>query len=166
MLLQYPVLIGLYMFIPQSIQLRQESFLWATDLSAPDKLLELPFSIPIYGDYVAGFTLLMGLAMLVQMRIQSPPDAGGQQKVFMYFMPAFIFFIFNQFASALSLYYLSYNIVSAAQQQWINMQIEREKGEQDAPGSAAKHNGNGRNGSGKDGGGFLERLRKKVEEAR
>jgi len=128
MFLQYPILISLYQFIPKSIQLRQKSFLWAHDLSAPDKILQLPFEIPFYGDYVAGFTLLMGLAMLVTMRVQSTPSSGGgQAKMFMYAMPAVIFFIFNRFASALSLYYLFYNIMTAAQQKWINMQLEKEK---------------------------------------
>ncbi len=132
MFLQYPILISLYQFIPKSIQLRQKSFLWAADLSAPDKILQLPFEIPFYGDYVAGFTLLMGLAMIVTMRVQSTGGgaAGGQAKMFMYAMPAVIFFIFNRFASALSLYYLFYNIMTAAQQKWINMQLEAEKDEE------------------------------------
>jgi YidC/Oxa1 family membrane protein insertase len=132
MLFQYPIIIALYQFIPQSIQLRQKSFLWAQDLSAPDVILELPFTIPFYGDYVAGFTLLMGLSMIVTMRLQSTPGAGGgQAKIFMYAMPAVIFFIFNRFASALSLYYLFYNIVTAAQQWWINRQLEKEKEEEE-----------------------------------
>src|SRR5690606_32543108 len=69
MLLQWPVLIALYQFIPQSIELRQAGFLWANDLSAPDVILRLPFSIPFYGDFVAGFTLLMGISMIVQMKL-------------------------------------------------------------------------------------------------
>jgi YidC/Oxa1 family membrane protein insertase len=167
MLLQYPIIIALYQYIPQSIQLRQKSFLWAADLSAPDKILQLPFEIPFYGDYVAGFTLLMGLSMIVTMRMQSTPgQAGGQAKVFMYMMPAVIFFIFNQFASALSLYYLFYNVVTAAQQKWINYQLEKEK---DAEDGASGQRGNGRgtpkdatNGESK---GFFQRLMERAEEA-
>ena len=161
MFLQYPILISLYQFIPKSIQLRQESFLWAADLSAPDKILQLPFEIPFYGDYVAGFTLLMGLAMVVTMRVQSTGGgaAGGQAKVLMYAMPGVIFFIFNRFASALSLYYLFYNIVTAAQQKWINMQLEREK---DDDGSLT----NGRSdGEAEAEQGFFSRLMEKAEEA-
>ncbi|MFP4229045.1 MAG: membrane protein insertase YidC [Salinivenus sp.] len=159
MFLQYPILISLYQFIPRSIQLRQESFLWAADLSAPDKILQLPFEIPFYGDYVAGFTLLMGLAMIVTMRMQSAGGgaAGGQAKVFMYAMPAVIFFIFNRFASALSLYYLFYNIVTAAQQKWINYQLEQEK---DDDGSL--QNGQADEPESK---GFFARLMEKAEEA-
>jgi len=165
MFLQYPIIIALYQFLPQSIQLRQESFLWASDLSVPDKILQLPFDIPIYGDYVAGFTVLMGLAMVVQMRVQSTPGAGAQAKMFQYLMPGFIFFIFNQFASALSLYYLVYNIVSAAQQQWINMQLEKEKEaeEQQKGGRFSKSNGRGSQDDAKKG--FFARLLERAEEA-
>ncbi len=160
MFLQYPILISLYQFIPKSIQLRQESFLWAADLSAPDKILQLPFEIPFYGDYVAGFTLLMGLAMIVTMRVQSTGGgaAGGQAKIFMYAMPGVIFFIFNRFASGLSLYYLFYNIVTAAQQKWINMQLEKEK---DDDGNLT----NGRSDGEAEGEkGFFARLMERAEE--
>jgi YidC/Oxa1 family membrane protein insertase len=163
MFLQYPIIIALYQFLPQSIQLRHESFLWANDLSVPDEILQLPFEIPIYGDYVAGFTVLMGLAMVVQMRVQSTPGSGAQAKVFMYLMPGFIFFIFNQFASALSLYYLVYNIVSAAQQQWINKQLEKEKDEDGK--LSSRSSSNGRNGQGKEKKGFLARLVERAEAA-
>ena len=153
MLLQYPIIIALYQFIPQSIQLRQQSFLWAADLSAPDKILMLPFEIPFLGDYLAGFTLLMGLSMVVTMRLQSTPGSGAQAQLLMYGMPIFIFFIFNQFASALSLYYLFYNIVTAAQQKWINYQLEQEEDLADLES----------NGKSK---GFLGRLMDAAEEAR
>jgi len=157
MFLQYPILISLYQFIPKSIQLRQESFLWAADLSAPDKILQLPFTIPFYGDYVAGFTLLMGLSMIVTMRMQSTSGAaGGQAKAFMYAMPAVIFFIFNRFASALSLYYLFYNLMTAGQQWWINRQLEQEK---DEDGTLS----NGR--ADDESKGFFARLLEKAEEA-
>ncbi|MEF8939044.1 MAG: membrane protein insertase YidC [Salinivenus sp.] len=158
MFLQYPILISLYQFIPKSIQLRQKSFLWASDLSAPDKILQLPFEIPFYGDYVAGFTLLMGLAMIVTMRVQSTPSSGGQAKMFMYAMPAVIFFIFNRFASGLSLYYLFYNIMTAAQQKWINMQLEEEK---DDDGNLT----NGQADGDPDSKGFFGRLMERAREA-
>jgi YidC/Oxa1 family membrane protein insertase len=129
MLLQYPVLIALWQFLPTSIDIRQESFLWAHDLSVPDVVLNLPFEIPLYGDYVAGFTVLMGLSMVVSMSMQSTGSGGGQMAFLKYFMPVVIFFIFNRFAAGLSLYYLIYNIVTAAQQKYINIQIENEKDE-------------------------------------
>ena len=119
-LLQYPIILALWQFLQQSIEIRQQSFLWAPDLSAPDAILQLPFSIPFYGDYVAGFTVLMGLSLVVQMRIQSMPSSGMQQKIMMYGMPIFIFVIFNRLPSGLSLYYLCYNVFTAIQQQLIN----------------------------------------------
>ena len=135
MLLQYPVIIALWQFLPTSIDIRQESFLWAHDLSVPDVILNLPFTIPFYGDYVAGFTILMGLSMMVSMSLQSGAGAGsGQMKFMKYFFPLMIFVIFNQFAAGLSLYYLVYNIVTAAQQKYINHQIEKDKGDGDAAG--------------------------------
>ncbi|GMQ81642.1 MAG: membrane protein insertase YidC [Rhodothermia bacterium] len=138
MLLQYPIIITLWMFLPQAIEIRQQGFLWATDLSAPDIILSLPFTIPMYGNYVAGFTLLMGLSMVVQMKIQATPGSGGQQKMFMYFMPLFMLVIFNKFASALSLYYLCYNVLTAIQQKFINRQLHQENEEKVARESSEK----------------------------
>ena len=160
MFLQYPIIIALYLYIPQSVQLRQESFLWAADLSAPDPILQLPFSIPFYGDYVAGFTLLMGISMIFTMRIQmsSTGSTGAQAKVFMYVLPFFIFFIFNRFASALSLYYLFYNVVTAAQQKYIYWQLDKEKEQQPDTPFNGKSNG-------KESDGWFSRLLKKAEEA-
>ncbi len=131
MLLQYPIIIALWLFLPQSIQIRQQGFLWANDLSAPDVILNLPFTIPFYGDFVAGFTLLMGISMIVQMRIQMTPSSNPQMKIFTYVMPVMIFAIFNRFASGLSLYYLVYNVVTAVQQKIINRNIAAGKEEED-----------------------------------
>ena len=130
MLLQYPIIIALWQFLQQSIEIRQQSFLWALDLSAPDIILNLPFTVPFYGDYVAGFTILMGLSLVVQMRIQSTPATGMQQKVMMYGMPVIIFVVFNRLPSGLSLYYLCYNIFTAAQQQLINVSMKKKKADQ------------------------------------
>ena len=127
MFLQYPIIIALWQFLQQAIEIRQQGFLWANDLSAPDAILSLPFTIPFYGDFVAGFTVLMGLSMIIQMRIQSTPASGAQAKIFMYVMPIFIFVIFNSLPSGLSLYYLCYNVITAAQQKFINKSIDAEK---------------------------------------
>jgi YidC/Oxa1 family membrane protein insertase len=128
MLLQYPIIIALWQFLPQFMDIRQEEFLWANDLSAPDAILQLPFEIPLYGDFVAGFTVLMGLAMVVQMQIQmrSQP-ANPQMKMFTYLLPIMLFVFFNKQAAGLSLYYLFYNVFTAIQQQWINHQIDKRK---------------------------------------
>ncbi len=125
MLLQYPIIIALWQFLQQSIEIRQQGFLWAPDLSAPDVILNLPFSIPFYGDFVAGFTILMGLSMIVQMRLQATPASGPQAKIFMYMMPAMIFVIFNRLPSGLSLYYFCYNVFAAVQQQIVNQTMKK-----------------------------------------
>jgi len=130
MLLQYPIIIALWQFLQQSIEMRQKSFLWAPDLSAPDVVLELPFSIPFYGDFVAGFTVLMGLSLILQMRIQATPTTSGMpQKALMYGMPVIIFVVFNRLPSGLSLYYLCYNVLTAVQQQVINRGLKKKKAE-------------------------------------
>ena len=125
MLLQYPIIIALWQFLPQAIEIRQQGFLWAADLSAPDVILSLPFTIPLYGDFVSGFTVLMGLSMIVQMRLQGNMSANPQAKIFTYVFPVMIFVIFNRLAAGLNLYYLCYNVLSAAQQKVINRQLEK-----------------------------------------
>lgn len=133
MLLQYPILIALWQFFQSTLVLRGQPFLWANDLSAPDVILNLPFAIPFYGDFVAGFTLLMGASMLVSMKLSMGGGAqmGSQQKVMLYVMPAVFFLFFNRLPAGLSLYYLSFNLFSIVQQQMINRQVHtaHEKGE-------------------------------------
>lgn len=123
MLLQYPVIIALWQFLPQAIELRQQGFLWAQDLSAPDVILSLPFSIPMYGDAVAGFTLLMGISMVFQMKLSMTNQSNAQAKIFTYVFPVMIFLIFNKLAAGLNLYYLCYNVLTAVQQKFINKQV-------------------------------------------
>ncbi|NQV72420.1 membrane protein insertase YidC [bacterium] len=123
MLLQYPIIIALWQFLPQAIELRQEGFLWAADLSAPDIILHLPFSIPMFGNFIAGFTLLMGLSMVFQMKVSMTNQNNLQAKIFTYVMPVMIFVIFNKLAAGLNLYYLCYNVLTALQQKYVNKQI-------------------------------------------
>lgn len=127
MLLQYPIIIALWQFLPQAIEIRQQGFLWAADLSAPDVILNLPFTIPLYGNFVAGFTLLMGISMVFQMRLQAQPSTNPQAKIFMYVFPIMIFAIFNKLASGLNLYYLCYNVLTAGHQQLINRKMADKK---------------------------------------
>ena len=148
MLLQYPIIIALWRYFQNSIVIRQEQFLWAHDLSAPDPILNLPFSIPLYGSYVAGFTLIMGLTMIVQMKVSMPSSSGSsgtQQKVMMYMLPGILFVVFNRLASGLSLYYLTFNILTIFQQRLINKSVEEEKktGEDAKPGVNGKARVNG-----------------------
>ena len=127
MLLQYPILIALWQFFQSTMVLRQEAFLWAPDLSAPDPILHLPFAIPFYGDFVAGFTLIMGVSMIAQMRLSMPGgQMNAQNKTIMYMMPLLFFVFFNRFPSGLSLYYLAFNIFSIGQQRWVNARVHAE----------------------------------------
>ncbi|MEX0995242.1 MAG: membrane protein insertase YidC, partial [Balneolaceae bacterium] len=130
MLLQFPILITLWRYFQSSILLRQEPFLWASDLSAPDYILNLPFNIPFLGDELAGFVLLMTAAMVVQTKVSggmstgSSPAGAPNMKAFTYFLPVMLLFVFNNFAAGLSLYYLVYNVMSIAQQFLINKDID------------------------------------------
>lgn len=141
MLLQYPILIAMWHFFQSTLVLRQQGFLWAPDLSAPDPILHLPFTIPFYGNFVAGFTLLMGISMFFQMKIASPTGAAvsGQQKMILYMMPAVFFLFFNGFPSGLSLYYLGFNVFTVVQQRYTNRHLhdhdaeEAEKGQKPSP---------------------------------
>ncbi|MDT7855846.1 membrane protein insertase YidC [Rubrivirga sp. S365] len=126
MLLQYPILITMWTFFQNTLVLRGESFLWAADLSAPDPVLSLPFSIPFVGDFLSGFTILMAASMVISMKLStgsSTGAAGAQQKVLMYMMPIVFFFFFNRFPSGLSLYYLAFNLFSIVQQRLVNKQV-------------------------------------------
>lgn len=109
MLLQMPVLIAMFSFFPSAIELRGQSFLWAHDLSAPDSILTLPFTIPFYGNHVSLFCLMMTVVNIVYMHISMQNQPGGQSmpgmKMMTYIMPVMFLFIFNDYASGLSYYY-------------------------------------------------------------
>ena len=119
MLFSYPFLIALFFFFPQSVELRQQSFLWANDLSTYDSILNLPFNIPGYGDHVSLFTLLMALSTFVytyyQQKSQPTAAANPAFKYIAYFMPLILLIFLNNYASGLSLYYLTSNIISISQ---------------------------------------------------
>jgi len=120
MLLQMPILIAMFRFFPASIELRQQSFLWATDLSSYDSIATLPFNIPFYGDHVSLFTLLMTVSTLMytylnnQMMGQQTQAMPGM-KTMMYIMPIMFLGLFNNYASGLSYYYFLANIITFGQ---------------------------------------------------
>jgi YidC/Oxa1 family membrane protein insertase len=110
MLLQMPILIAMFYFFPISIELRQQSFLWATDLSSFDSIAKLPFEIPFYGSHVSLFCLLMTVTNIFYVKYNNEMTGAGTQqmpgmKTMMYLMPVMFLFIFNSYASGLSLYY-------------------------------------------------------------
>ena len=119
MLLQMPILIAMFSFFPASIELRQESFLWATDLSAYDSIFSLPFNIPFYGDHVSLFTLLMAITNVVYTKMNSEMTQTTNQmpgmKTMMYMMPVMFLFFFNSYASGLSYYYFISTLITIGQ---------------------------------------------------
>ncbi|MGB0884787.1 MAG: membrane protein insertase YidC [Chitinophagales bacterium] len=126
MLLQMPFFLAMFYFFPSSIELRQESFLWATDLSTYDVLFNLPFNIPVYGAHVSGFTLLMTASSLIsarfnpQMQNQNLQPGMEVMKYMPYFFPIFLMVLFNSWSSALTFYYFISNTITLAQQVFIN----------------------------------------------
>lgn len=131
MLLQMPVLIAMFSFFPSAIELRGQSFLWAHDLSAPDTIFTLPFSIPFYGNQVSLFCLLMTIINIVYMKISMQSQPGGQSmpgmKVMMYIMPLMFLFMFNDYASGLSYYYLLSLLITIIQTYIFRMVIDEKK---------------------------------------
>jgi len=118
MLLQMPVLFAMFRFFPSSIELRQEGFLWAHDLSTYDSILQLPFEIPMYGDHVSLFTLLMTVSTIVTMKINSPATGSTQMpgmKGMMYIMPVMFMLILNNFSAGLTYYYFLANMITFGQ---------------------------------------------------
>ncbi|PCJ26348.1 MAG: membrane protein insertase YidC [Flavobacteriales bacterium] len=126
MLIQMPILFALFRFFPATFDLRQKSFLWAEDLSTYDSIYDLGFNIPMYGDHISLFTLLMAISMIFytksnsQMTAGMGGDAGGamasQMKMMTYLMPVMMLFFFNSYAAGLSLYYLIANVITIGQQ--------------------------------------------------
>ena len=113
MLLQMPILIAMFTFFPSCIELRGQSFLWANDLSAPDKIFEwsthIPFISSMFGNHLSLFCLLMTVTNIIYTYITTKSQASSQSmpgmKWMMYLMPLMFLFWFNGYASGLSYYY-------------------------------------------------------------
>ena len=119
MLLQMPILFALFRFFPASIELRQQPFLWATDLSSYDSIYNLGFNIPFYGDHISLFTLLMTITTIIYTKVNNQMMGSTQQmpgmKAMMYIMPIMFLGIFNNYSSGLSYYYFLANIFTFLQ---------------------------------------------------
>ncbi|RAI99439.1 YidC/Oxa1 family membrane protein insertase [Chitinophaga skermanii] len=119
-LLQLPILVAMYSFFPSSIELRQESFLWATDLSTYDSIYNFGFNVPFYGNHISLFTILMTITSLILafynrgMTDQSNPVMKYMPFVF----PIMLLGIFNKLAAALTFYYFLSNVISILLQ-WV-----------------------------------------------
>ena len=125
LLLQMPILLAMFNFFPNAIELRQQSFWWAPDLSSYDSIATLPFSLPGYGDHVSLFTILMTASTLVLTwyNNQTSTVAGPMQSM-SYIMPVVFMFILNSLPAGLSFYYLVSNVVSIVQQQVIKRFVD------------------------------------------
>ena len=131
MLLQFPILYAMFRFFPTSIELRQEGFLWAHDLSTYDSILDLPFEIPMYGDHVSLFTLLMTVTTMLSMKWNNQASAGTSQmpgmKTMMYIMPVMFMVILNNFSAGLTYYYFLANVITLGQNLLFKRFIDEEK---------------------------------------
>ncbi|GAA4369908.1 membrane protein insertase YidC [Hymenobacter saemangeumensis] len=117
-LLTLPILFAMFQFFPNAIELRQQSFLWAKDLSSYDVFAKLPFYVKWYGDHVSMFTLLMTVSTLVMtwQSNQLNTSMQGPMKTYSYLMPIIFLFVLNSFAAGLTWYYFVSNVVTFAQQ--------------------------------------------------
>lgn len=118
-LLQIPIFFALYSFFNSNVALRGQGFLWADDLSQYDSILNLPFSIPLYGDHVSLFTITATLtSFLISLYSMSmTPDQGNPVMKYMpYFFPVILLFVFNKLPSGLTWYYTVSNVITLALQ--------------------------------------------------
>lgn len=128
MLLQMPILFALFNFFPNSIELRQKSFLWAHDLSTYDSILDLPFNIPMYGDHISLFTILMTASTVLYTWSNSQmTTVQGPMKTMQYFMPVMFMVFLNSYSAGLTFYYFVANIVTFGQQAIIRRFVDEGK---------------------------------------
>ena len=118
MLLQFPILMALFMFVPSAIELRQQSFLWAPDLSTYDAFITFPFHIPFLGNHLSLFCLLMTVTNILNTKFtMQQQDTGAQpqmaaMKWMMYLMPIMFLFVLNDYPSGLNYYYFISTLIS------------------------------------------------------
>ena len=123
-LMQMPIFYALFQLFPSLFDLRQKSFLWADDLSSYDSILQLPFTIPFYGNHVSLFPILASIAIFFYMKMttgdqamsappqEGMPDMGKIMKIMIYLSPIMMLFFFNSNGSGLSLYYFISNLIT------------------------------------------------------
>ena len=131
LLLQLPILLAMFNFFPNAIELRQKSFLWADDLSTYDSIVNLPFSIPVYGDHVSLFALLMTISTIIYTMMNNQLSGANNQmpqlKWMMYLMPVIFLFVLNSYASGLNYYYFLANIITFIQQFVFMKMVDEQK---------------------------------------
>lgn len=119
MLLQMPILFALYTVFANAIEFRQSAFLWIDDLSLPDMLFHLPFTIPFYGSHFSLFAFLVAGSQIIQMKMQPQTDK-TQAAIMMWVFPVMMLMIFNNLSAGLNMYYFLFNVLTLAQQWFYN----------------------------------------------
>ncbi len=128
LLLQMPILFAMFYLFPASIELRQEPLLWAEDLSTYDSVITFGFSLPILGNHISMFTLLMTLSTIVSTwQNNQISSVQGPMKSMGYLMPIIFFFVLNSFSAGLTFYYLVSNLVTFVQQILIRKSVDDDK---------------------------------------
>jgi YidC/Oxa1 family membrane protein insertase len=150
MLLQMPIFVALWGLFQTAIELRQQPFIWwIKDLSRPDVIYDLGFKLPLFGiQEISGLAMLMGITTFIQQKMTMKDP---KQQAMVYVMPVFLTILFMTFPSGLNLYYFLFNLLSIAQQQYINY---RHKGDELVPVPQSK----------KKQGGFMSRLMEAAEQ--
>ena len=117
-LLALPILFAMFQFFPNVIELRQQSFLWAKDLSSYDVFAKLPIYVKWYGDHISMFTLMMTASTLLMtwQSNQTNTAMQGPMKTYSYLMPIIFLFVLNSFAAGLTWYYFVSNVITFGQQ--------------------------------------------------
>ena len=119
-----PLLFALFLVFRTTIEFRGAGFLfWITDLSQPDSIFDLPFSIPLYGSSVCVLPLLMSITMFIQQSYTMSSSVDKSQKLMMQSMSVVFFLIFNSFPSGLNLYYTVSNVLNIFQQRTIKQNL-------------------------------------------
>jgi len=135
MLLQFPILYAMFRFFPSSIELRQQGFLWAKDLSSYDSIYSWSTNIPIitsmFGNHISLFNLLMTVTTIITIRTNNQANASGQQmpgmKAMTYMMPVMFMFFLNNFSAGLTYYYFLANLITIVQNEIFKRSIDEEK---------------------------------------
>ena len=135
MLLQMPILIAMFTFFPSCIELRGQSFLWANDLSAPDKIVQwtgqIPFITNYFGNHISLFCLLMTVTNIgytyLTMQSQNQQSAMPGMKWMMYLMPLMFLVFFNNYASGLSYYYFISLLITIGQTYLCRLFVSEDK---------------------------------------
>jgi YidC/Oxa1 family membrane protein insertase len=127
-LLQMPILFAMFYLFPASIELRQQPFLWAEDLSTYDSVIQFGFALPFLGSHISLFTVLMTLSTLIYTwQNNQISSVQGPMKSMSYIMPLIFFFVLNSFSAGLTFYYLVSNLVTFAQQAVIKRFVDENK---------------------------------------